>query len=133
MSVQDNVQVVKSMYDAFGRGDLPGLLSSVTDDVDWEFIGPKQIPFAGNRLGKDGVAKFFAVLGETAEAKEFAVDQMVADGDIVVVLGHERFMVKATGREWTAHWAHVHVLRDHKLHRFREHSDSAAILAAYSP
>src|SRR5215471_3116638 len=103
MSVQDNVQIVKSMYDAFGRGDLPGLLSSVADDVDWEFIGPKQIPFAGNRLGKDEVAKFFAVLGETVEAKEFAVDQMVADGDVVVVLGHERFRVKATGREWTAH------------------------------
>jgi hypothetical protein len=45
--------------------------------VDWEFIGPKQIPFAGNKRGKDGVTQYFVAFG-TAEVKEFAVDQMVA-------------------------------------------------------
>jgi ketosteroid isomerase-like protein len=131
MSDDDNVQIVKSMYEAIGRGDVPGLLNRVADDVDWEFLGPKELPFAGNRHGKEGVANFFAVLRETAEVKDFAIDQTVAEGDTVVVLGHERFRVKATGREWTAHWAHVHFVRDGKVWRFREHSDSAAILSAY--
>jgi len=132
MSAEDNVQIVKSMYEAFGKGDLPALLDRLAEDVDWEFIGPLHIPFGGNKRGKEAVAKFFGALAGTAEVKQFAIDKMVAEGDTVVVLGHERFGVKATGIEWTAHWAHVLTLSAGKIIRFREHTDSAAISAAYS-
>ena len=35
MSSDDNVKTVQSIYEAFGRGDLPAILDAVTDDVDW--------------------------------------------------------------------------------------------------
>ena len=35
MSQQDDIQIVKDIYDAYGRGDLDAILERVTDDVDW--------------------------------------------------------------------------------------------------
>ena len=30
-----NTDIVKGMYDAFGRGDIEGILSKLTDDAVW--------------------------------------------------------------------------------------------------
>lgn len=46
MSEQSNEDVVRGVYEAFGRGDLPGVLGRLTDDVEWS---PSSIPFAGTR------------------------------------------------------------------------------------
>ena len=35
MSSDDNVKTVQSVYEAFGRGDIPTVLDALTDDVDW--------------------------------------------------------------------------------------------------
>jgi ketosteroid isomerase-like protein len=35
MSQQDNLRIVREIYDAVGRGDVPAILGRVTDDVDW--------------------------------------------------------------------------------------------------
>ena len=34
MSEQDNVQLVKDVYAAFGRGDMQGLLALLTEDLN---------------------------------------------------------------------------------------------------
>ncbi len=35
MSDQTNVDVVQQAYVAFGRGDIPAVLSFLTDDIEW--------------------------------------------------------------------------------------------------
>jgi ketosteroid isomerase-like protein len=65
------------------------------------------------------------------EVPQFAVDRMIQDGDTVVVLGHERLRVPATGREWNTGWVQVHTVRDGAICRFREYTDTAAIAAAF--
>ncbi len=32
-----NVEAVRSMYEAFGRGDVGTILERMTEDVDWEY------------------------------------------------------------------------------------------------
>jgi ketosteroid isomerase-like protein len=132
MQQEQNLRVVNELYAAFSRGDVEGVVAALADDTDWEFLGPPEIPFAGRLRGRDQVAtKFFAVLGQTTDALEFVCDQMLARDDMVLALGHERFVVKATGREWAVHWAHVHTLREGRIRRFREYSDTAAVRFAY--
>jgi ketosteroid isomerase-like protein len=36
--------LVQTAYAAFGRGDIPGLLSVLAPDVRWEFTGDSQAP-----------------------------------------------------------------------------------------
>ena len=35
MSEKDNLRIVQHGYEAFGRGDLRGLLALLTGDIEW--------------------------------------------------------------------------------------------------
>jgi hypothetical protein len=46
MVVQENVQIVKDAYAAFGRGDMQGLLALFAEDTEW--IAPLEgLPLSG--------------------------------------------------------------------------------------
>jgi ketosteroid isomerase-like protein len=132
MSDQTNLAVVQQAYEAFGRGDIPAVLSALTDDVEWTLQGPPVIPWAGTHRGREGVAEFFSLLGEGLEFELFEPLEFVAQGDTVVVLGHERSVVKPTGRGFEQEWAHVYTLRDGKIATGLFIEDTAAQVEAFS-
>ena len=63
MEASTNVAVVRQVYEALGRGDVPAVLELLSEDVEWVYQGPTTIPFAGTRHGRDGVGEFFSLLG----------------------------------------------------------------------
>jgi ketosteroid isomerase-like protein len=123
---------VKAHYDALARRDLNAALDVIGDDAIWEFTGPPEIPFAGRWIGRGGAREFFERISSTVEVKEFKVACMIADGDTVAVFGSERFLVKCNGKEWAVDWVQVHEVRDGRIVRFREYTDTAAIAEAYA-
>lgn len=136
MSEQDNLQLVKQIYAAFGEegdiaGGTPTTLDLLTEDSEWEFSGRSEFfPWAGVRKGRDGAAAALATLDELLEFEEFAPQQFLAQGDTVVVLGYERIRVRATGRSFTNTWTHVLKLREGKVLRLRTYDDTAEYLTA---
>ena len=128
LGARTNVEVVQETYEAVGRSDIPALLDLLTDDVEWTFQGPSAIPFAGTRRGREGVAEFFSLVGETLE---FEPRKFVAQSDTVVVLGFERNLIKPTGRTFEQEWAHVYKLRDGKVAEFLALEDTAAHAVAF--
>jgi uncharacterized protein len=132
MAEQENVRLVREIYAAFGRGDIPTALAALAEDVEWWEPGPTDIlPWAGLRSGRDGVARFFRVLDDTEEIEQFEPQEFIAQGDRVVVLGHERCRIKSTGRNYDNQWAMVFTLREGKVAGFRAYHDTAAIAAAF--
>jgi ketosteroid isomerase-like protein len=131
MSVEENVRLVKEGYAAFGAGDLPKLLGLMSPDIVWEFPASTVIPFAGKFVGPTETARFFGAIAEHVEAEAFEPLHFVASGDRVVVLGHERFRVKSTGRTWQCEWSHAFALGAGKITNFREYTDTAVIEAAF--
>src|SRR4051794_31055165 len=132
MREQTTVEVVQQAYEAFGRGDILAVLSALTDDVEWTLQGPPAIPWAGTHRGREGVEEFFSLLGEGLEFELFEPLEFVAQGDTVVVLGHERSVVKPTGRRFEQEWAHVYTLRDGKIATGLFIEDTAAQVEAFS-
>ena len=133
MSEQDNIRIIKDAYDAFKKGDIPGLLNMLTDDVEWITPGPKDImPVAGHRRGRDGVAEFFSTLSSQENVEVFEPEEYIAQGDKVVAIIRYRGRVKATGRPAETPLVHVFDLRNGKVSRFREFCDTAAILPAFT-
>jgi ketosteroid isomerase-like protein len=126
-----NLAVVQKLYEAFGRGDLPTILSHLAEDVTWKYLGPAEIPFGGTRHGRDQVAQFFAAIAGSLEVQDFEVDRFIAQGDMVVALGHERMRVRATGRTYETQWAHVFTVRQGKVVEFCEYADTAAVADAF--
>jgi len=81
------MSVVKAAYDAFGRGDVEGLLGMVADQVEWEFTASADLPFGGLRRNKAEVAAFFAQLAESDEIEAFEPREFIDGGAHIVVLG----------------------------------------------
>ena len=129
----ENTQVVKNAYAAFGSGDIPGLLALVDDNVEWQaVIGTEGIlPQAGLRRGKASVGEFFRILGGTAEFQSFEPREFIAQGDQVAVVGHYKGRVKATGKTWDTEWVMIFTIRNGRVVRFREYTDSRQLVAAY--
>lgn len=132
MAEQENAGVVRAAYSAFQRGDIPGLIELLTDDIDWWTPGePGQIPYAGRRSGHAAAGDFFAQLSEFEEITHFEPGEFVAQGDTVVVSGNYRGRTRPAGRDYDLDWLHVFTVRDGKISAFREYLDTAALAEAH--
>jgi ketosteroid isomerase-like protein len=129
MSEQNNLGVVRMGYDAFGRGDIEGLLSLLDDNIEWKTPGPSDVPSAGTRRGRPAVGEFFKSLNETFEILDFQPKEFVAQGDHVIVLGSDTARVRATGKTLDFQWAHCFVVRNGKIVNFTEYGDMSQVVA----
>ena len=131
MNEQQNVGVVRQAYEAFGRGDVDGLIALLDPQVSWRTPGPPDLPSAGLRHGADAVRDFFGVLLNTFEITNFAPSDFLAQGDKVVVLGTSLERVKATGTAIDFRWVHVFTVRNGRIVAFEEPADVSALVDEY--
>jgi ketosteroid isomerase-like protein len=133
MSESGNVQVVKDAYGAFLQGNIDGVLALVDEGVEWHAVKGTEgvVPHAGVRQGRSAVAGFFAQLATTLEFTRFEPREFIAQGDQVVAIGDYAANVTPTGRSVTSDWVMVFTIRNGKIVRFREWTDSAQLVRAY--
>jgi len=131
MPTTTNVDVVRELYGALGRGDLHTLLSLVAATCRWDCPGPAEIPWAGSFSGHAGVRTFAAELAEGAEMLAFEPRKFIEQEDTVVVLGFEKARSRRTGRSYEAYWVHAVTVADGRIIVFREYTDTAAVAAAF--
>jgi ketosteroid isomerase-like protein len=62
MSEQQNLDAIRNVYGAFGRGDLEGILGSLDPQVSWRTPGSPDLPTGGFRRGTAEVGEFFRLL-----------------------------------------------------------------------
>jgi ketosteroid isomerase-like protein len=129
MSEQNSLGVVRMGYDAFGRGDINGLLNLLDDNVEWITPGPTEIRTAGTRRGRQAVGEFFKTLNETFEITNFQPKEFIAQGDRVIVLGTDTARIKATGKTLDFNWVHSFTVKNDKIVNFTEYGDMSAVAA----
>lgn len=96
--IQRNIETVKSIYAAFGRGDVPAILEVVSNDVEWELGGLDHgIPWLVPGKGRDAAVRFFQTLSGF-DVNVFEVLSVMADGPYVVGLIHIELTWRATGK-----------------------------------
>jgi ketosteroid isomerase-like protein len=131
MSEQDNLEVVRNLYAAFGRADLEGILALLDPQVSWRTPGPPDLPTAGMRRGVSEVREFFGLLLTTFDVHDFRPADFLAQGDKVVVLGTSREGPKGTGRLVDFRWVHVFRLRGGAIVEFEEPADVSALVEEF--
>jgi ketosteroid isomerase-like protein len=94
-----NAKTVQDIYEAFGKGDIPAILSKLAPDVQWEYgqQGPSDVPWLQPRRGRDAVGGFFESLGG-ADFHKFVPKQLIEGDGVVVALVDVDLTVKATGK-----------------------------------
>ena len=131
MSKQENTQLVQLAYRNFQNGDVQSVLGSLSEDIEWVVPQVEGVPMGGTYRGVEEVGQFFSGLGDAQEPRQFEPREFVSEGERVVALGHYAWHVNSTGRQWESDFAHVFIVRDGKIARFQEFTDTAAIDAAF--
>jgi len=124
-----NLETVQRLYDAFAKRDTQRIREIFAPDIEW--IQNEGFPNGGRHRGTDAVVNdVFGVFRK--EWKEFksVVAQWIESGDTVIALGEYRGRHLSTGKQAIAAFAHVYDLRDGRIIRFRQYTDTAMIAAA---
>ena len=114
-----NLERIQSGYEAFGRGDIPGVLEILSDDIEWNVA--EVLPQGAHLHGKQDVAGFFERLPSIWEGLNIDVDDFVASGDRVCVIG--KGSGKVDGKDAGYGFVHAWTLRDGTAVRFDEYAD----------
>ena len=122
--MESNVQVVQKAFEEFMKGNTSAVVDICTDDVSWGSYENPGVPLAGIFKGKEGVRRFFSMLGELIDYTDFTPREFFGQGDAVVVLGHQAGKVKKTGKTFDHDWAMVFRLRGPKIYSFFEFNDT---------
>jgi hypothetical protein len=124
-----STDLVRSLFDAFSRGDIAEILANVTPDCVW--ICPGECPYSGSYTGPEGAGAFFQKLGATEQITVFEPREYFTNGNDVMVLGYEEGRSIATGKTATSHWAMLFRVRDGKVSHWQSHFDTAAYARAH--
>ncbi|WER50517.1 nuclear transport factor 2 family protein [Cupriavidus sp. WKF15] len=119
------ISVVKTAYEAYGRGDVNTILDLVADQVDWKMVGPPQIPYTGQRNNKAEVASFFAQLAQADDTEIFEPREFIESGEHVVVLGFLRGTTRPEGKLVETEWLHIFTVVDGKIRRWKGFADTS--------
>ena len=120
---------VRSLYAAFGRGDLKTILDNLDPAVDWRSnCASATVPWGGRREGLVGATSFFQALSVNLDFEVFEQNEFHEADDTVTVLGRTRARNKKAGHGvFDSEWVHVFTVKNGKLTRFMEFYDTAAI------
>jgi ketosteroid isomerase-like protein len=120
---EQDVEFVKDIYAAFGRGDVATVLGAFADDIEW--FEAEGMPYGGLHRGRDAVAqKVFGPITEDVEGFAITPEELIGSGSTVAAIVRYTGTGKATGKPLDVQVVHVWDIRDGKLARFRQFIDT---------
>ena len=126
-----NGKTVNKMFDAFNKGDIPFIIAQLHRDVIWETMGEPDIPYAGIYHGPEDVKTFFRKMNETIEWKEFVVEHIVENNNLVVSTGYAKGMARNTKKLISSIWAMTNEFNDDgKVIHLRDCFDTMTVAKA---
>ncbi len=122
-------ELVEFVYKAFETGDIPGLLGNFAADIQWtEAAG---FPYGGTYIGAPAILEnVFMKLATEWDGFAAVPAEFVSEGDTVVALGTYSGTYRATGKSMAVPFAHVWKIKDGKLSRFMQHTDTLKVADA---
>jgi len=121
--MHDNTASIRDLYAAFAAGDVPTVLGALSADVQWTEAegGPYGGVYHGPAAVLDGV---FMKLGTEWDGFSARPETFVGSAERVVALGNYSGTYKATGKNFTAPFAHAWTLADGKVVAFQQYTDT---------
>ena len=125
MTTPTNVENTRSIYDAFARGDVGGVIAHFDPAIEWNEA--EHFPYADRNpyLGADAIVQgVFARLASEWEGFGVVTEKFIDGGDQVVTCGRYRGKQKAAGFDVNAQFAHVWTWQDGRVVRFQQYTDT---------
>ena len=125
---RENVEVVRTLFEAFNAGEYERCFDYLDPDVVWE--DPHGIPGGGLHHGHDGVREWFSRW--LAAWEDFGVDaeELTDAGQHVVSTERLRGTGRSSGVPIDQGWVAVYTLRDGRIVRRTDYPDREQALDA---
>src|SRR5687768_1388889 len=114
---QENVEILRTCYEAVNRGDLEAVFRICDPAV--EFEPPERAPYAGTYRGVDDVRELLESLLEAWRDLRWEPERFFEAGDLVVVFVNMAVRSKASDAQIAIRVGHFWELRDGKVLRFK--------------
>jgi ketosteroid isomerase-like protein len=129
MSVEDNVALMRSLYEAYSRRDPAPLFDSLGEAVQFHFVAhPDHFTFAGSHTGKEGVQRALELIAREYDWLTYQAREFIAEGDRVVALTEGVIQHRASGKELPMRMVDIIRIEDgrivefHRILRLRRHA-----------
>jgi ketosteroid isomerase-like protein len=120
---RENVEIVRSAYEAFNRRDMSAMLDRIHPDVELRTT-------VETHYGHTGVADWIARADEVFDALVMTVEQTIDLDDRVVASVRERAGGKGSGIEIDQHFTHIWTLQAGRVVKFQAYTDRSVALKA---
>ena len=93
------IDTLRAGYDAFNRGDWEAVFQAAPPD--FELVTADRVINAGTYRGRDEIKRFFEDLFEPFDEVVIEAEQLIENGDLIVVLVRVRSDPVEAARWWT--------------------------------
>ena len=128
---QENVALIRGIYDGFAAGEVAAVLGAMSPDIVWNeaenFPYADGNPYVGPQAIAEGV--FARCIGEW-DGFAVTVEEILDAGDTIVALGRYGGSCKATGKAMNPQLAHVWRVADGEAVAFQQYVDTLQVARA---
>ena len=130
MGIAENKELVRGFFDDLSRGNVQGALNRMAEDLRFTLIGTTKLSGV-YQSRKDFVDRIMAPLGAQLEgALTITIDNLIADGDFVVVQSHGKSMTRK-GVAYNNTYCQVFRIGDGKIREATEYLDTELVTRAF--
>ncbi|MHB1756259.1 MAG: nuclear transport factor 2 family protein [Leptospirillum sp.] len=124
-----NLNIVRNLYGAFAARDQKAILEIFDPNIVW--IQNKGFPGGGTHIGAETVLKdVFEPFRIEWDSWKAIVSHYLDAGEAVVAIGEYCGVNKTTGKSMKAAFAHVYWVRDSRIIRFQQYTDTLMVVQA---
>ncbi|HZI77874.1 MAG TPA: nuclear transport factor 2 family protein [Vicinamibacterales bacterium] len=121
-----NGDIVKGIYAAFARGDVPAVLGTFDGGIVWNEAEGYRFAAGNPYVGANAILQnVFMPLVMLVDGFTVTPSNVIDGGDHVAVEGRYTGTVQATGARLDAQFVHVYELRGGKIVTFQQYTDTA--------
>ena len=126
-----NCAVARKLYDAFLAGDLQAIYALLGPGVEWELVGPEEVPHFGLYRGIDEVKRFFSIIGKINRVESFEVLSCTETENGAYVECRERGHFEGHSKQFDVRSCQLIDIEDGRIVRFRIYQDTAQMVDAW--
>lgn len=129
-----NVQLVKDIYAAFGRGDIPTVLASFHPQIEWRQAEGNPYHMDGSAwIGPQAVLEnLFMRIGAEWDGFTITIQKIHDAGEYVIIEGRYTGTFKPSGKKLDSQLCHVWRVQDGKLVSFQQYLNTAQLQQVFS-
>jgi len=129
--MQTNLEIVKGMYDNLTARNMEAVKQVFDDQIEWKQMDG--FPSGGHHVGFDAIIKnVFQHFDTHWTGWKTVVTELLDAGDNILAVGYYSGTFNTTGKSFKADFMHRSELKDGKIVKFTQYTDTYLVAQAVS-